>query len=267
MIITFAVATHVGSVRHENQDAVVVDGWVGQSPWLLRSGRAVVRDGATWTTAVVDGMGGYAGGSTAALLAAASLSTSLRGMRPQTDGVDGSMPNENVGGTAAWATAYQRASEAVTALARQVPPLSQMGATAASLVVHPQTIVVSNIGDARVYRLWRGYFTQLSEDDRSFDGSTVTQALGPHLRGVPDPHLLELPLTEPLRMLLCTDGLWDVASEASVEGIVREESAVDRAVRALVDAALCAGGRDNITVVLADLVPEPGDGMLLEAGV
>jgi serine/threonine protein phosphatase PrpC len=249
MIVAFAMATHVGSVRSDNQDAVVIDGWVGQAPWLHRWGRARLRDRETWTAAVVDGMGGYAGGATAALLVAAALSTSLRGFRPATEGAE-----EAAG---AWRAAYQQASDVVTDVARRAPTLSQMGATAAAVVVHPRGLVITNVGDARVYRLWRGYFTQLSEDDRTPHATTVSQALGPHLRGTPDPHVLDVRVREKVRLLLCSDGLWDVASNDDIEGIVGEEADLEEAARLLIEAALMAGGRDNVSLILIDLFPDP----------
>lgn len=246
MILDFAAATHVGAVRTENQDALVVDGWVAQSPRLLHTGRTLVRAGSTWTAAVVDGMGGYAGGATAALLVATHLATSLRARRP------GDPPET-------WARAYQQASEQVATLAAASPPLSQMGATAAGIVVSPTGVSVTNVGDARVYRWWKGYFTQLSEDDRTPSTNAITQSLGAHLRGAPDPHLLDIAISDPTRLLLCSDGLWDVAHPDVVKDLVSAERDLDRAVQALVDAAITDGGGDNISVIVVDLHPEDGD--------
>lgn len=245
MIVTYAVATHLGLVRSENQDAVVIDGWVGQSPRLERSGCALVRGADTWTCAVLDGMGGYAGGATAAVLAAHALATSLRARVPGDP-------------ESTWAAAYAQASERVCALAELVPPLAQMGATVASVLVHSGGIAVTNVGDVRVYRQRRGYLSLLSEDDRTPTGA-VTQALGAHLRGTAVTHAIDVAVTDAGRVLVCSDGLWDVAAPDRVAHITASESDVRLVARGLVAEALAAGGGDNISVIVADLAPESNE--------
>ena len=53
------------------------------------------------------------------------------------------------------------------------------------------------------------------------------------------------------RLLLCTDGLTDLVSEAEIAALLEAHPRPDDGCRALVDRALDGGGRDNITVVLA----------------
>ncbi len=244
MLISFGAVTDLGCQRAENQDALIVDGWIGHAPRLAREGRARARSGSPWAAAVIDGMGGYAGGATAALLVADHLATSLRAR-------DSRDTSET------WATAYRQASGRVGDVANAAPTLSQMGATVAAIVVDNDNVAVTNVGDVRVYRWWRGYFTQLSEDDRLPGSNSVTQALGAPLRGDPEPHLLHVPIPDPTRMLVCSDGLWDVADDQSVRVIIETQAEPMTVAEALVETARSAGGSDNISVVVVDLFPEP----------
>jgi protein phosphatase len=60
-----------------------------------------------------------------------------------------------------------------------------------------------------------------------------------------------LPLADGDRVLLCTDGLTDLVSDDRIADLLRLHAEPEEACRALVDAALAYGGRDNIAVVLA----------------
>ena len=68
--------------------------------------------------------------------------------------------------------------------------------------------------------------------------------------GVPD--LARTKLADGDRLLLCTDGLTDMVDDAAIAAELGRGSPADDACRALVDLALARGGRDNITVVVAE---------------
>jgi serine/threonine protein phosphatase PrpC len=247
MLINYAASTHVGAVRTENQDALVLDGWLSQTNGLRRGGTHRLIQGETWAAAVVDGMGGYAGGGTAALVTAARLAELLRRCTPDDD-------------PAAFASLYTEASNAVSRIAEGSAELDRMGATAASILVGQDCLVVTNVGDARVYRWWRGFLSQISEDDRlNQESNVITQALGRHLRGDADPHYLRLPVTEPATFLLCSDGLSDCVNEEEIRAILESNPDLMTATRELESAALAAGAPDNTTIVLVALTPPEED--------
>lgn len=83
-----------------------------------------------------------------------------------------------------------------------------------------------------------------------------------------EPDLTWLDLAEGDRLLLCSDGLTDLVPDDAVVAHLRADSAED-AVGALVAEALAAGGRDNVTCVVADVVASDRrvcpDGQLLGA--
>lgn len=246
--VVFAARTHVGLVRSENQDAVVVDGWLGQATNLGTEGRAHLSS-STWTAAVLDGMGGYAGGALASLLCAATFAASLRDCKPD-------QPAEQ------YAAAYQEASTRVAQFAKADPELARMGSTAAAVVVGEDGYAVTNVGDARIYRLWQGqFFAQLSVDDRLNDHDhTITQVLGPQSTGAPDVHYYRLPHDGSTVLLIASDGLTDYVPGDQIKAVLQslqsspEIEDVGAVTDLLIAAALRAGAPDNITVVVATLV-------------
>lgn len=238
---SFASRTHVGLVRGENQDVLVVDGWVAQAPDISSEGHISLEPGQTWSVAVLDGMGGYSGGAVAAMLGAVSMAQDLRALAADSRVDD-------------FANVYRRASESVAAVARDSCTFGQMGATAAALVISSGTYFVSNVGDVRIMRWWRRrYLSTLSVEDRVGPGShIVTQALGNHLRGEPDMHLGEFEVDGDTTLLLMSDGVADVIADEDVRAILSgaPHSEPDPAaiVDAVVRAVLHAGGPDNATI-------------------
>jgi serine/threonine protein phosphatase PrpC len=127
-----------------------------------------------------------------------------------------------------------------------------------------------NVGDSRVYREDGGYLGQLSVDDSvggpAGDGddgavaahsSIVTQSLGGAAMVTPISAHIGVEPAEPAnpdggaaRWLVCSDGLTDMVPLADIEKILATEPADARAVKALWAAAMNAGGRDNISVIL-----------------
>lgn len=128
--------------------------------------------------------------------------------------------------------------------------------------------LVANLGDSRVYRRTSGQLHQVSVDHSEVQEMVdsgrispaearshprrhvVTRALGPH--GFLEPDYWLLPVEAGDRMLLCSDGLTGEVDDTTIDQILAIESDPQGAAEALVVAALRAGGRDNITVVVVD---------------
>lgn len=129
--------------------------------------------------------------------------------------------------------------------------------------------LVFNIGDSRVYRLSTEGFAQvsvdhsvvqelldsgrLSEDDAvtHADRHVVTRALATDSSFEPDYWLI--PVAPEDRLLVCSDGLTDELDDAALHRILSTETDPQAAAEALVEAALVAGGRDNVSVVVVDV--------------
>lgn len=147
-------------------------------------------------------------------------------------------------------------------------------------VVDLNEVAVANIGDTRAYWLPdRGEPTQLSVDDSvaqaqmelgmsrdeaeaGIHAHAITKWLGPEAVDL-TPRVTQWSITEPGWLLVCSDGLWNYASEASAMATVLGQywhampaaDGPDVLTRALVGWANAQGGRDNISVCLARLAP------------
>lgn len=129
--------------------------------------------------------------------------------------------------------------------------------------------LVFNIGDSRVYRMVDGALVQvtvdhsvvqelldaghLSADEASAHAErhVVTRALATD--SVSEPDYWMIPATRDDRLLICSDGLTDEVSDTQLHAILSTVTDAQEAAEALVAAALDAGGRDNVSVVVVDV--------------
>jgi protein phosphatase len=215
-----ASRTEVGHVRRRNEDALYVAPAVG-------------------VVAVADGLGGHPAGDLASRTATESLRDTVSTTPPP-----GGPANEE------WLTeTLLAAHRAVLATAGDDPGLTGMATTAVLAVVDSDGVWLAHVGDSRAYlHPAGGPLRQVTEDHGL--GGYITQALGLD-RGV-TPDVTHLSVGAGDRLLLCTDGLSNMLDEATI-GRLLGEGDVQGAVDALVQAALDAGGIDNVTVVVAEV--------------
>lgn len=139
--------------------------------------------------------------------------------------------------------------------------------------------LVANVGDSRTYLFRSGRLSQLTRDDslvqELIDRGDLTESDArdhPHrsvvLRALNGDTQRPLALCavdaqEGDRLLLCSDGVTDYLTDHQLAALLRHDDATE-AARLLVDAALEHGSRDNLTVVIADVVArhDPADGWL-----
>lgn len=230
--VSVTVATHVGEVRQENQDRVVA------GPWILAPASAevaTVRLSVPCVAAVVDGMGGHAGGSVAAQLVAAVI-----GGAHASDLEDGEQA----------ARSLMRDTNAAVyeEMARQ-PGLSGMGATVAGVIVAQDRLTIFNVGDARAYVESSGMLVPLSVDD-AVPGipGRVTQSIGGLAEYTPvEPHVSAEDV-DGRRLILASDGLFGHLEDEALDDALDADDLA--CVTALRDLALTAGGPDNVSIAL-----------------
>ena len=206
--------TEVGHVRQRNEDALLVEPDVG-------------------VFVVADGMGGHPAGDVASAVAIRRLRDVLLGA--------GSDPSSLV------ERALNEAHAAVLAEAESDEDHRGMGTTAVVAVVTDDVAWVGHVGDSRCYLLPSGGGLQPVTADHGA-GGYLTQALGLE-RGV-TPDVVQVPLADGDRLLLCTDGLTNMVEDAQVEKILRDADDAQAACDALTAAALDAGGIDNVTTIV-----------------
>jgi len=161
-----------------------------------------------------------------------------------------------------------------------------MATTLSALLCDGERVLLGHVGDSRAYLLHDGVLRQVSRDHTYVQqmrdaGQLTGDSAAQHpwrnvvLRSVDgnpavDPHdidLVELDVREGDRLLLCSDGLSDLVDDARIAevlGLVDPHSAA----AVLTQSALAAGGRDNVTCLVLDVVQGPqvvGDGRLLGA--
>jgi serine/threonine protein phosphatase PrpC len=139
------------------------------------------------------------------------------------------------------------------------PQLSGMGCTFTALVLRGRTAHVLHVGDSRAYRLSRDRLTLLTSDHVRPGGaghsSILTRALGVETEVRLD--YTSQPVAQHDRFLLCSDGVHGFLPAESIADILRERVSSEDTARALVVAALDAGGTDNCTALVLDVVGLP----------
>ncbi|MDO5534854.1 MAG: protein phosphatase 2C domain-containing protein [Propionibacteriaceae bacterium] len=227
----------IGHVREHNEDNLVI----GRRLW-----------------AVADGMGGHAAGDVASALVIAGLRT--------LDAHDELRAADVV-------AALQEVNRAILAHGEEHPEARGLGSTvtglAAVTIGGVPHAAVFNVGDSRVYR-WAGGVLSRATVDHSeaeelvLEGVITADQARTHrsrnivTRSLGQPHPMQvdlwvLPLTAGERFVLCSDGLSGELTDEAIADLVRANPDPQAAADALVEAALAAGGRDNVTVVMVDL--------------
>ncbi|MBA3529618.1 MAG: serine/threonine-protein phosphatase, partial [Propionibacteriaceae bacterium] len=237
MTLQLRIATHseIGLVRKNNQDS----GYA--SPHLL---------------AVADGMGGAAAGDLASAVAIDAIRK-----------IDTSTADEHM--LEVLAGALHKANDRIADLVDADYSLEGMGTTVTGAVFDGSQFGLAHIGDSRAYLLRDSHLERLTHDhswvQSLVDDGKITEeeaAVHPHrslllrvLNGQPanDPDLTMVPVVAGDRLLICSDGLCGLVEDPVIEDAMRLPD-LDAALRRLVEEALAAGGIDNITVVLADVV-------------
>jgi PPM family protein phosphatase len=222
--------THPGNRRELNEDAILADAQGG-------------------LVAVADGMGGYAAGEVASAIVTATLTE----LNPNKDEL-----------IAALVECHRR----IVVHAQAHPETQGMGSTAVLAKLGPNQVTVCWTGDSRLYLVnrekglvpvsrdhskveWLLFCGEITpEQARTHpERNVVTQCLGIY---PPQPERITVDWQQGDRVLLCSDGLTDELDDPEIAKIVAEAPSSEEALERLVQAALEAGGKDNVTVVIAE---------------
>ena len=243
MTLEFFSATDTGRARNNNEDSVAVD-----EPTAL--------------VVLADGMGGYNAGEVASGMATSFIKSEL--------GRWLSEASENATDTdvrRAMDICVDNANRAIFNAANSNPQYAGMGTTLVVGVFRDARLLMGHVGDSRAYRLRASRLTQITHDhsllQEQIDSGLITaeqaafsanKNLVTRAVGVEDTVLLETHLHDVLpgdTYLLCSDGLSDMLDDESIQQLLASAETLPEAAGALIDAANDAGGKDNISVVLA----------------
>jgi len=140
--------------------------------------------------------------------------------------------------------------------------VEHMGTTVCALCVGRTEVTVCNLGDSRVYLLRDGQLRQMSTDHvEHWEGrkkTPLTQHLGIDPMSMRlEPSIVQEPICEGDRWLLCSDGVSDMVEDPEILQILQDAECASDAVTALTDSAMAHGGRDNITAIVCIIGNRP----------
>lgn len=203
--------------------------------------------------AVADGMGGHNAGEVASAMAIDVFSQELRACDKL--------------GSSALHWAVERANGAVYEKSRSMEKLSGMGTTFTGLALSERGVHIAHVGDSRAYLIRGGNIMRLTMDHTLVEEMVlkglitprearhhpkrnyITRALGTAAEVEPD--MIQIRLQKGDVFFLCTDGLSNHVEDYDILEITLRAAPWQDKLKALVDAALNAGGQDNITAMYA----------------
>ncbi len=276
--IPYTCLSHIGCCRHTNQDNFICDGTYRDTDSTPGRGFSSVSRLQTLDfgaepcavtgcltsenpslLGVFDGMGGEECGEEAALLAAKRAARLKLGKERE----------------ASLLALCRRANAGICSYVDR-NGLQDMGTTAALLALDSDGISLCNIGDSKIFVFSAEGLQQVSEDHLSAapygQKAPLSQYLGmPPVETQIEPYTLSREFHTGDVYLLCSDGLTDMVSEKEIEEILGSsidlpdscdsttesiEEALSNAAQQLLTRALEGGGKDNITIILCQIVPE-----------
>ncbi len=238
----YAAITHSGHIRGHNEDCFSADPDMGL--WI-----------------VADGVGGHTSGEVASKIACETIRDAVSGGDSLPEAIQQAHRQvlEEI--------ARRDGDEAAQQIGADGQSYNNMGTTVVVLRLQGSDYQLAWAGDSRAYR-WNGKLTQLTTD-HSFVGEllakgvltkeqaaqhperhVITQSVGVSADMELEAGYLEGELGAHEQLLLCSDGLSDELSEALIALEMQQHGTPQAQADGLLEAALHAGGRDNVTVVV-----------------
>ena len=147
----------------------------------------------------------------------------------------------------------------------QEPEFSGMATTLVAATIIDDTVYVANVGDSRAYIIgdevtqitWDHSYVgelmrrgKITKDEARFHAknNVITRAIGAEEEVEPD--YFQVVMEKGEVILLCSDGLYNMVSERTIQAVINARGSLRAKAEKLVDLANEAGGKDNIAVVL-----------------
>ena len=266
--VEISAVTHRGRVRNNNEDQYAVvrrtrSGVVLASS--LSSGEFNHQDRTVWLLCVADGLGGEVSGEVASATAVKAILEFASEMSSWVMQPTESLELDIQKRVKLFSQTIKRD---LRDMVSQNAKLDGMATTLTAAYIYGDSAVVVNVGDSRSYLVGSDGMRQITRDHtvaqdlldagvpveatRAY-GNVLTRCFGTDGDPVPvDVFHVKLNLDD--WILLCSDGLSDVVTDADIAEVVAESKSTADACETLVSAALLAGGPDNITLVLARML-------------
>ena len=208
---------------------------------------------------VADGIGGAAAGDVASQLFARTAQE-VFSMKQNTDNMDSERVKKS----------FQMANDRILKHVENNPAYQGMGCTAELLALSDNRFVLGHMGDSRAYRLRKGNLKQLTTDhslvqEQLAQGLITKEEAANHtfknviLRAVgikknPSLDILSGNTFSGDFFLLCSDGLTDMIEDSLIKKLLDSRTDIREKVNNLIQEANAFGGKDNISVVLAEIL-------------
>ena len=244
--------SHTGKVREHNEDTIAFDADLG-------------------LMVLADGMGGYNAGEVASGIA---VKTIVNLVRDSADREDLSALDPATGLTRrsiVLRDAVLRANKVIFQTAKTQPQCEGMGTTVVGALFYDDRVTIAHVGDSRMYRVRGNKLEQVTSDhsllqelvDRGFyspeeaqraaNKNYVTRALG--VEPSVEVEIQEDVVQKGDRYLICSDGLSDMVEDVDIHLTVNTFGAnLDTVAKQLIQLANDNGGRDNVSVLMAQVV-------------
>jgi len=250
--LSFVGQTDTGRVREHNEDTIATDSDVG----LL---------------VLADGMGGYNAGEVASGIAVKTITNLVREGLAREDLASIDRGTGLTRPSIVLRDAITRANKIIYQTARSQAECEGMGTTVVAALFYDNRISIAHVGDSRLYRQRGSEIAQVTMDhsllqelvDRGFyspeeaqraaNKNYVTRALG--VEPQVEVEVQEHPVDKGDIFILCSDGLSDMVEDEDIRLTISTFGAnLDTVAKQLIQLANENGGRDNVSVVLAQAV-------------
>lgn len=262
MQIDYAAITHPGRVRKNNEDAFLLSAMNGEEPLISQALRPLPVGEQGFLAAVADGMGGAAAGEVASREGLAAVSVHLFGHW----GRYGTEDHDEARLLKAVVLTVEEASRAILRYSDEDRTARGMGSTLTALLAWGGQVYVAQVGDSRAYLYRQGALHQVTVDQTFVNELVQSGSLTPEeARTHPQRNMITQALGSPQplavvvykvalrrgdRILLCSDGLHGEVEDARIKATLALGQSPRKTLELLLDAALEAGARDNVTGVL-----------------
>lgn len=260
-------STDVGQVRDHNEDNFVLCKDLSNQDWTYKRDEQFDLGPLGAVLFVADGMGGANAGEVASDIAQASIEEEFKKVT--------ALPGDDQAILTFVKKIIVKAHQNIVQRTLEDPTTAGMGTTAVVCWVVNDKAYVAWSGDSRMYLYREGSDFYPITDDHSVvwelvkngqltaeearlheNSNIITQSLGDESRA-PKPDAKMVPLQKGDRVMLCSDGLSGMVSDNMLGGMLSGRLSTFETTKELIAAANAAGGTDNITVLLLDVVEGP----------
>ena len=245
LAVKYHVRSETGNVRKNNEDAWAADKHSG-------------------IFLVADGIGGESGGEIASKIVADTIPKTINSaLGSHFIDLNNHFVHELI------KVSFSELSRIMRAETQELPGLADMGSTVVMALIRERAALIAHMGDSRAYIYRSSSLDRLTKDHSLIQmlidtgvikpedaskhpaKSQITRCIGMPDAGYPECTVMNLEPGD--RLILCSDGLTDMLSDAKIAVIMAESESPEVNCNTLCDAALAAGGKDNVTVMVLRL--------------